>query len=188
MGELTAAQEGARGTGRWTRAGIAAQVLALVLLAAGAASLVTWLTGRPGLHRRLDLTATARNTLDPVLAGILASLPETATVEVFFRPLPGPWRTAGEEAQGRMSELLFVAHNQFPARLDVIQQDLSNVAAAAQRLAELDVQEANVVVVSCGERRVVLRLLRDIARLDPGNPAANIAPRLESFLGDQALG
>lgn len=187
MGRLAREQGGAS---RLARLSIALQVAALVLLCAGAAGLVTWLSGRPGMHLRVDLTATGRNTLDPVLASILADLPETAEVEVFFRigALPEPLRAAAAEAQTRMSELLFVARNEFPARLRVVEHDMRDVTRAGARLSELGVQADNVVVVSVGERRAVLHLLRDLALLSAGDPARRIAPALESFLGDRALG
>lgn len=178
------------GVSRAVRLGIALQVAALVLLCAGAAGLATWLSGRPGLHARMDLTATGRNTLDRVLDSILADLPQAAEVEVFFRlaTLPEPLRQAASEAQARMSELLFVARNAHPARLRVVEHDLRDVARAGARLSELGVQSDNVVVVSAGERRVVLHLLRDLARFTPGDAQRRIAPALESFLGDRALG
>jgi hypothetical protein len=178
----------AQGTGRWTRLGIAAQVLVVVLLSGAAAALATWLAGRPGLRLRLDVTATGRNTLDPALAGIVERLPEPVTIEVFFRPMREPLRAPAGEAQQRMAELLFVASNQFPGQLRVVQHDLRDVAAAAQRLQELEVQEDNVVVVTCGTNRKVLRLFRDLARLDPGNAMMKVPPRLEGFRGGEALG
>lgn len=178
----------AGGASRAGKLSIALQVALLVLLCAGAAGLVTWLAGRPGLHARVDLTAMQRNTLDPVLASILEDLPETAEVEVFFRPMPEPLRQAAAEAQTRMSELLFVARNAFPARLRVVEHDLRDVTRAGARLSELGVQSDNVVVVSVGERRAVLHLTRDLARFTPGDARRRIAPTLESFLGDRALG
>ena len=176
------------GTSRGARLAIALQVALLVVLSTGAAGLVTWLAGRPGLHARLDLTATGRNTLDPVLDSILGGLTEPVEVEVFFRQLPEPWRQAAAEAQTRMSELLFVARNAHPTRLRVVEHDLRDVTRAGARLSELGVSADNVVVVSLGERRAVLHLVRDLARFTPGDAARRIAPTLETFLGDRALG
>jgi hypothetical protein len=178
----------ALGTGRWTRLAIALQVAAVALLAASAAVLATWLSGRPGLRVRADVTAARRNTLDAVLARIAEKLPQRATVEVFFRPMTGPFGPAVSDAQTRMRELLFVASNQFPDRLQVIEHNLADVSAAAQRLQELGVQEPNVVVVQCGEGRKVLKLLRDLVTIDPGDPQLRVPPRVESFRGEQALG
>jgi hypothetical protein len=178
----------ALGTGRWTRLSIGLQVLAVVLLAAAAGALATWLSGRPGLRWRADVTATRRNTLEPALARIVEQLPAPATIEVFFRPAIEPFAQAMNDAQQRTRELLFVASNQFADRIRVVQYDANDVAATNQRLQELGVQEANVVVVQCGEGRKVLKLLRDLVRLDPGNPQMRIPPRVESFRGEQALG
>lgn len=178
----------ARGTGSGTRLAIATQVVLVVLLAALAAGLATWLAGRPGLRVRWDATAANRNTLDPVLAGIVERLPERVTIEVFFRPVPGPAREAVQDAQQRMGDLLLVARNRYPELLSLIEHDLSDLSRAGRRLQELGVQGDNVVVVLRGDQKVVLRLERDLARFDPGNAVMKVAPRLESFLGDEALG
>jgi hypothetical protein len=178
------------GVGRWTRASLAAQVLGLALLAAVAVGLVTWLAARPGLRWRLDLTALQTNTLDPTLSDLIEKLPERATIEVLFAVYAreDPLAAAASEAQRRMSELVFVARNAHPDKLVVLEHDPNDFARLAQRRTELGLDEANVVVVEMGRRRAVLRLLRDIARVDPGNPALRVEPRLESFRGDEALG
>ncbi len=178
----------ARGTGAWTRAGIAVQVAAVVLLAAAAAALLCWLAGRPGLRTRLDLTATRRNTLDPVLSGILERLPEPATIEVFLRPLPEPVARLSIDAQTRMRELLFVASHQFPTQLRVVDHDLANVASAGQRLQELGIQEPNVLVVMSAGQKAVLRFFLDVAQIDLGQESLRTPPRLVGFRGDEALG
>ncbi len=177
-----------RGTGGWTRAGIAAQVAAVVLLAGAAAGLSGWLAGRPGLRARVDLTATRRNTLDPVLAAILARLPDPVTIELFLRPLPEPFRKLSLDTQARMRELLFVASHQFPEKLRVVDHDLGNLAAAGQRLQELGLQEDNVLVFLCGEQKAVLRFFQDVAKVDPGQDALRTPPRLVGFRADEALG
>jgi hypothetical protein len=177
-----------RGTGRWTRVSIGLQVALALGLAAACAATLTWLAARPGLWLRVDLTAEGRQTVDAALAGLIEKLPRSTTAEVFFRPLDEPFTAVGAEAQRRMVELLEVARNQFPGKLVVLERDLSDVGAAGARMRELGLDEPNAVVLHDGEHQVVLRLLRDLARIDPGNPALKIAPRLESFLGDQALG
>lgn len=177
-----------RGTGRWTRLWIGLQVTFVVLLAAACAGLATWLAGRPGLRWRVDATAAGRNTLDPTLAAIVERLPGRVDLEVFFRPVPGPWRDAVQEAQQRTSELLRVAANRHPDKLRLVEHDLRDLTRASQRLQELEVEGDNVVVVLRGEHKVVLRLERDLARFDPGNPLAKVEPRLEGFRGDEALG
>jgi hypothetical protein len=177
-----------RGTGRWTRVSIGLQVALAVGLAAACAGTLTWLAARPGLWLRVDLTADGRQTVDAALARLIDGLPRSTTAEVFFRPLDPPYTQAGAEAQRRMVELLKVARNQFPGKLVVIERDLSDVGAAGARMRELGLDEPNAVVLHDGEHQVVLRLLHDLARIDPGSPALGVAPRLESFRGDQALG
>ena len=175
-------------TGPWTRFAIFLQVAFVVLLAALAAGMLTWLSGRPGLWRRFDFTEAGQNTLDPVLAGLIDSLPEKATIEVFFQPLEEPLTQAGFEAQQRMRELLTVARNAKPSKLKVIDHDLRDLAKASAAMQELGLREVNVVVVHAGERRRVLRLFRDIAQIDSGNVQLRIPPSMEAFKGDQALG
>lgn len=175
-------------TGRWTKVSILAQVVLVVVLAGGAAGILTWLSSRPGLWARIDVTAVQRNTLDQTLEGLLESVPRKVTAEVFFRPLERPLENVGFEAQRRMSELLNVALNQMPHKIAVIEHDLSDLARVSARMQELGVQEPNVVVLTDGERRVVLRLLRDIVRVNPGNPQMKLPPSIDAFLGDQVLG
>lgn len=174
------------GTGTGTRLAILAQVALSVLLAAGIAGLATWLAGRPALRRRIDLTALRTNTLDEALGDVIAKLPQRASIDVFFRPIDPPLASVAAEAQRKMRELLVVARNQFPDKLRVEEHDISSEAIA--RAHELDVQEDNVVVVELGDRKAVLRLLRDIARVNPGNPSMHVEPTLESFRGEEALG
>ena len=176
-----------RGTGPWTRLGIFLQVAGVVVLAAAAASLLTWLSTRPGLHARWDLTASGRNTLPPELAGLIDKLPEKVSIEIFFRPLDAPFTKAGLEAQNRMRQLLFVALNDRPDKLRVVDHDLGDVAKTSERMRELHLEQVNVVVASAGEKRAVLRLDRDIARFDPGDPRLKVPPSMESFRGEQAL-
>ncbi len=175
-------------TSRWTRVSILVQVLLVIALAGGAAAMVTWLSSRPGLWKRWDVTAARRNTLDPVLERLLEAVPGKVTVEVFFRPLDKPMDGVGFEAQRRMSELLHVALNQMPHEIAVIEHDLSDLGRVSARMQELGIDEPNVVVLRNEERHVVLRLLRDIARVNPGNPQMKLPPQLDAFLGDQALG
>ena len=176
------------GTGAWSRWALSLQVFGVVGLALLGAVVVTYLATLPALRRRFDLTAVGRNTLDATLAELVEKLPEPVLVEVFFRPFDYPLTRVGAEAQGRMSELLHVARNQFPTKVKVREHDLSDVAKVSVRMKELDLEEDNVVVVTCGKQKVVLRLLRDIARVDPGNPLVESEPTLEAFRGDEALG
>lgn len=164
------------------------QVALVVIFAAVATGLITWLSGRPGLWRRWDYTEASLNTLDPVLEGLIDSLPERVTVELFFQPLEEPLTQVGYEAQQRMRELLTVARNAKPEQLKLVEHDPRDLAKSTAAMQELGLREVNVVVVHAGERRAVLRLFRDIAQLSAGNLKLRIPPSLETFRGDQAFG
>ena len=174
--------------GPWTRLVISARVALVVVLAAAAAGAVTWLSARPDLRWRADVTEAGRNTLDPALAELVEKLPEKATAEIFFRSMSGELAVVGAEVQQRMRELLFVAQNQFPDKLRVIDHDLRDLASAQSVMQEFDLTEVNVIVVHAGKQRAVLRLFLDIARVSPANPINQTPARLESFRGDDALG
>jgi hypothetical protein len=178
-------------TGPLTRLGLGVQVATLVLLGAAAAGLLTWISGRPALHLRWDTTSTGSNTIDPALVELLRKLPGKATAEIFLGlgRVPGPFDAAAAEAGQRMREFLFIAQNQVPDKLKVIDHDLSDVEPTLARMTELGVVgETDVVVVQAGGRRAVLRLFRDIARVVPPDPAMRSPARIESFRGEEALG
>ena len=173
---------GRGGTGAWSRSALSLQVFGVVALVLAGAVLVTYLATLPGLRRRFDLTAMGSNTLDATLAELVEKLPEPVLVEVFFRPFDYPLTRVGAEAQGRMSQLLHVARNQFPDKVKVREHDLSDVAKVAVRMKELDLEEDNVVVVTRGTHKVVLRLLRDIARIDGCRTPASRRLRSSRFV------
>lgn len=179
----------AAGTGPWTRAGIGASVVLVIAIAAACAVLATWLAARPGLYARIDVTREKRNTLDPALAEILTNLPGQAQVELFLRDLDEPLTSLSREVAARLREFLFVASSAYPQKLQVVDHDLRDVARASARMQDLDLREANVALVSLGERRALLRVWGDIARLDPGNPDPRhyVPPSLASFRPDEAL-
>jgi gliding motility-associatede transport system auxiliary component len=176
--------------GPWTRWRYGAQVAATVVLAAAAAGLVTWLTERPGLHRRFDLSASRINTLDPQLSELIEKLPERALVHVFFPPVRSPLTEVGGEIQQRTHDLLVLAQNQLPEKLKLIDYDLSDVPAVREVLRKLQVEpdEYGMVVVQRGDLKAVLRLFTDLAQVDVGNPSRGEAPRVASFRGEEALG
>jgi hypothetical protein len=176
------------GTGLWSRWAIAVQVFGVVGFAAAACVLASYLASLPLFRARIDLTAVRSNTLDETLGGLIEQLPDKATIDIFFRSVDPPLSGVGFQAQQRMHELLFVARNQFPDKLRVVDHDLSDIAKVGVRMRELGIEEDNVVVVSRGSERAVLKLLRDIARVDPGNPTMKVPPSLESFRGEEALG
>jgi hypothetical protein len=176
--------------GRWVRLAIGSQVAAGLVLALAAAALVTWLAGRSALRWRADLTVERRNTLPEELAQIVRGLPEPVQVEIFFQEPRGIFAVPALEAQARMRELLFLARAQFPDKLRVIEHDLADRAGASNRMRELELEEVDVVVAFAPGReksRGVLKLLRDIARVDPGDPRLGLQPSLEGFRGEVAL-
>jgi len=178
--------QGARVT-RGSKLSIGAQVVAVVVLAFACAVMLTWLTARPGLRGRVDLTASKLNTLDPALAGLLDKVDKRIDIDVFFQPEAAPLTNVAAETQRRMRELLFVARGQFPSKFRTFDHDMSDVAGVQARMKELGLSESNVVVVALDGKRVVLRLLKDLARVNPGNPVVRQEPSIEAFLGESAL-
>ena len=183
--------QGQGGVSFWTRLSIGAVVALSLVLFAAASGLITWLAERPGLRARFDLTASRRNTLDPVLADIVAKLPDLATIEVFFKPMPQHIAQAGTEAQGRMRDLLIVLQNAAPDRIKLIDHSGEDLVAAREALSRLrvDGDEFGLIVVHRGANRARLELFKDIAELDFGNPSPDryVPARLAHFRGEEAL-
>jgi hypothetical protein len=175
----------------WTKLRIALAVGLSLALFAVAAGLLTWLAERPGLRARADLTQARRNTLDPVLADIVDKLPEPATIEVFFKPMPRHLAAAGNEAQGRMRDLLYVLQNAAPEKIKVVDHSGEDVATAREALLRLrvDGDEFGLVVVHRGKQRARLALFVDLADLDFGSldPNRYVPARITAFRGEQAL-
>lgn len=182
------------GTGPITRVLLGLQVGFSLLLAALVAFLVVWVLQRPTLHLRWDLTRDRSASLDPAAAGLIAQMPEPVRIDIFFqgaRSLARHQYQAYTEAMSLMRGLLYVAQNQAPARLKVVDHDLQDLVRARERLHELGVrEETNIVVVSRPSGpRTVLRLtpdLCDLARIDQG-PGLPPVMQLTSFRGEQAL-
>lgn len=178
--------------GRWTRASLSLQVALVVLLSFVAAALVVFVTSRPDLRWRVDLTASGRNSLDPQTVQLLRDLPESAAVDIFYRAAAGPLGPPLAEVEAEFRELLFVATEQVPESLDVTVHDLytsEGRAVADRRMAELEVALLPVVVVSLGDRRVVLQFDPDLASIDLGeaDPRAYRPPSMAEFRGEEAL-
>jgi hypothetical protein len=180
--------------GRAKRLGIAAQVLGTVLLGLAAVFLVNWLSGRPGLRLRVDLTAAGENTLDPATVEILEQLEQPVIVDVFFRGEAPPLSSIAGQAMERVFRLLILASDLADGQLIVQNHDPSDTTAIQKRLTELKLTGyENCVVLSRGTdgtRRAVLRLKGDLAEMDPGLPrpgAGYRPPVLLAFHGEQAL-
>ncbi len=178
------------GTGvtRWTRVRIGAQVLFVVLLASLLCGLVVWLARRPLLHVRFDATRGNRESLSPELVELFERLPAPVTAEAFFTPVQAPYDRVVEAVHGQTEGLLFIAANQYPARLRFVKHDTGDVARTRDALRSLGVDEDNVVVLHAGGLRAILRLgdLADIDLRVPG-PGQNARPELTRYKGQEAL-
>lgn len=168
------------GTGRWTRLGIAVQVLFALVLAVGAAALLVDLSDWKYL--RVDVSATGRNTVDETLLDLVDQLPETAQVDLFFRPLEPPYDGVSIQGADQMRNLLYVVHLARRDQLEVTDHDPRRLEETQARRADLGgVEGMNVVVISCGGRRATLQLFGDIVTVDWGNPTA---PGLRYLAGE----
>ena len=172
----------ARAVGRSRRVLGALQVLLACGLAFGAALLAIDLAN--WRYARVDLSASARNTLEPEVAEIVERLPQPARVDVFLRALEPPYDQVWYEAQGRMLELLFTARNAWRDRLSVELYDDRTPERTRTRQAELGVEGTNFLVVSSGERRTSVPLFGGVASIDWGSPT----PRGVRYLLEQGIG
>ncbi len=178
------------GTGKWTRFGFGLQVLAALALAIGACLLVVHLSEWRRARWRADFTASGTNTLDPQTMAILEGLHERVKVDIFFRAASTDhMRVATDQAQTRMNELLFVAKNLLPEKLELEAHNLLDLAAAEKRMQELSLKEVQTVVLSLGDRREVMRLYSDIAEFDYGseNPRSPRPATMHKFRGEEAF-
>ncbi len=183
--------------GKWSRFSIGAQVTLTVLLAVAAAGMLTWLSERPGLRWKKDLTASQENTLSPKLMTVLDTLPDgdPVDVDVFFRPAEMPLTAVAAEAQARFFKTLILADSSAAGRMRVhhhkMMESSGPQAEYLLRMRELDVEEVNVVVFSRGKLRSQHRLLGEIADIDIGNPrgldGAYEPPSISAFRAEEAL-
>lgn len=183
--------------GEWTRASIALQVTLTVVLAVAAAGILTWLSERPGLRWRKDLTAGGENTLHPATMTVIDALPDgdPVVIDVFFRPEPAPLTAVAGEAQARFFKLLVLADSLAAGRIRVklhdFEQSVGPQSEAFLRMRELGVENPNVVVFSRGRLRSEHRLLGDIATLDLGNvlnpQGAYVPPTIEEMHTEEVL-
>lgn len=179
------------GTGRLVRFGISLQVLLVLVLAVVVCGLAIWVTRRPPLHQRFDLTAEGRGSLSPEVEALCKNLPDEVTVDLFFTPPPPHLSDSVGRAQAETRYLLKIARSQFPTKFVIHDHDVTDVAEAEGRLLELGVdRQEDMVVLTRGPLRSVLRLGRDLAEIGlrataPGQPAV---PFLARFKGQEALG
>jgi len=175
--------------GRLSRLGIGSMVALSTLLALVVLVLVNWLLGRPGVRRRWDLTRSEQNTLSTAALGVVRNLPETVTVDVFFRPEEPPLTDVAMAAQERTRRLLATFRETSAGRIEVRDNDPRDAEAVQARTRELRLTGfENCIVLSAGERREVLSLRRDLASFDPGRPKPDPrAPSITSFDAERAI-
>ncbi|MEC7233139.1 MAG: Gldg family protein [Planctomycetota bacterium] len=181
---------GARRVGRLSRVGTGLQVALTVALATTAVLLVNWLAARPGIRQRLDLTSTSENTLSTATSGLLERLDRDVLVEVLYRQERGPKAVLEADVMQRTMRMLQLVQGESGGRVTVEVVDTADPQAWAQRALELRVQGfGNGLVISCGDRRVVLDLDGDLAQFREGRTAVEgyIPPSVVAFTAEESL-
>lgn len=179
-----------RRVGRLSKLGTALQLLVTVLLAVAAVVLVNWLAARPGVRQRFDLTSTSENTLSTATLGLLDRLEQDVLVEVLYRQERGPKAVLEADVMQRTMRMLQLVQDESGGRVTVEIVDTADAQAWAQRALELRIQGfGNGLVVSCGERRVVLDLDGDLAQFREGRNAAQgyVPPSVVAFTAEESL-
>lgn len=186
-----------RGTGFWTRLRIALTVGGNLLLAVGVVGALTWLATRPGLRKRIDLTAGELFTLQDVSRDVLENVPDDERIEldVFFQPLTQPLTRVGMQAQESALHVLRLVEQFRPDVFELTQHeptpDPESRVPIDARKRELGIEDQNIVVVSRGQRREVLRLLGDLSVIDIGTPAGRQGtfkpPSVKEIHAEQAI-
>ncbi|MDP6386026.1 MAG: Gldg family protein, partial [Planctomycetota bacterium] len=168
---------------------IATRVCLTVGLALVAVLLINWLAARPDLRVRMDWTATGQNTVGEASASVLERLPGTVTLDVFFRPEEPPLTQVAYIAQERTRRLMRTLRDASFDRVDLRENDVRDVEAIEQRLAELHLRGfENCVVVSFGDQREVVSLNGGLAVFDPGAPPPQSRPaQIVEFAAERAL-
>lgn len=190
----------AGGTSRGTRARIALQVGATLVLAVAAALLVLWLSEQSTLRVRTDLTLGGDNELSPATLEVLERLPVEARVDVFFsgRALERPLEAIGASVQEHARRTLRLLVDASGGRVASEEHDLSDRrntnARAFVRMRELGlnaIEPGGVLVVSAGPRTQVLNLRGDLADIEQGSPASIYQsaqpPRIVNLRAEEAL-
>ena len=189
------------GMGKATRLGLALQVALMTVLAGVLAICLTWLSERPGLRVRFDLTSSGENSFDDETQRLLAALPDDVPLEMdaFFVSLVPPMTQIGAEIQGRFFRLLALIKESRRDIVELTRHELEGpmpgrveAEARMRALGFRDPSDAlNCVVLSYGGRRAVIRLLGDVSEVNIGNPKGRGGefepPRLIAYRGEEAF-
>lgn len=184
------------------RVRIFALVALNVALALAATLTVVWLSGRPGLKRRVDLTQARSNTIDEQISDLLDGLDGEVELDAFLRPFDPPLVEVGGELQERLFGELMLTQEYAPQKVRFTHHPYAPPGRGGTELLatmqEYGVRGSfNTVVVGYRApdeerpRRTVLNLLGEVAEVDLGNPfghAGNFRPpSLVAYKGQEAL-
>ncbi|MEM9380258.1 MAG: DUF4350 domain-containing protein [Planctomycetota bacterium] len=180
----------ARSVGRISRVGTSLQVLLTVVLAVAAVLLVNWLAGRPGIRHRVDLTATARNTLSTATLGVVKRLEDDVRIDILYQPMAEPLTALGGEVMTRVEKLLVLLETEGDGRIDVEAVDLTDPDEWARIQQQLRIRGfENGLVVTCGEQRTFVPLMGSLAVFDIGRPVPEgyVPARVRQFDAERAI-
>jgi hypothetical protein len=177
-----------QGTGLLSRFGIGVQVALSAVLALAAVLLVNWLAGRPGVRQRFDLTASGKNSLSTATLGTLERLPEGVKIEILYEPEDPPLTQIADELMSRTEALLALLEDEANGRLEVEVADISNRDAWRERALDLRIEGfESGLLVSRGDLRTFVPLLRRLAQVNIGDPARGIRPSVSAFTAEEAI-
>lgn len=182
---------------------IASLVALNVGLALAAVIAVIWLAGRPGLHKRVDLTYSSQNTIDSQLADTLGRMRGELEIDAFFRNDEPFLQGLVGELQARIFDLMLQVEEFAPGKVRFTHHPYLPPGAGGTELLttmqEYGVRGSfNTIVLSYREpgedgvgRRTILNLLGEVAEIDLGNPAQHTGnyrpPSISSYRGEEAL-
>ena len=175
-----------RATGRFAKLGIALQVLLILSFSVLIALAVVWFARRPGLRLRADWTSSGTNTLDEQTLELLSGLEGQVEVDVFARPVQAHFAGPFNRAHQTMVRMLEEAEQRAGGQLVLTVHDPAEIEMVEARMQELRSQATHAVVISRGERRIVLDYFSHITEIDPGNPDPDryVPATLSRFRGE----
>ena len=179
-----------RGTGAGTRLFFSGQLGLDLLLALAVVLGLNWLSGRPGVRQRFDMTEKGTNTISEATRGILAKLEDEVRIDVFWRGEEVPLEQVGPAAMDRVFHLLQLIQADSGGRVKVKSFDRASSEEIRTRLTELKISGyENCAVVSRGERREILRLRGDLAQFEYGDrrPQSYRPAAIRAFIAEDSI-